>query len=70
METIVAKGWTVYLNGSVWESTSSTYDIVDGSQYIPDARTWNDAFASSGLVVTSVHDGWAWDDRHQGGSMN
>jgi hypothetical protein len=38
------------------------YAIVEGSQYIPDASTWNDAFTSSGIVVTSVHDGYAWND--------
>ena len=58
---------TVYCDEIV---ENSPYDIVEGSQYIPDASTWNEAFASSGIVVTSVHDGWAWDDRHVGGSGN
>jgi hypothetical protein len=48
----------------------AAYDIVEGSQYIPDASTWNSDFRSSGIVATSVHDGYAWDDRHQGGSYN
>lgn len=39
-----------------------TYAIVEGSPYIPDASTWNDDFTSSGIVVTSVHDGYAWND--------
>jgi hypothetical protein len=63
METIVAKGWIVYLNGSEWTPASNNYyNIVEGSDYIPDASNWNSEFAQSGLVVTSVHDGYAWND--------
>lgn len=67
LATIINKGWTVRLNnyGSVTLEDlgifmGSVYDIVEGSQYIPDASTWNADFTSSGLVVTSVHDGYAW----------
>jgi hypothetical protein len=71
---ITYKGWNIEvmtnITGGYEVSQTSPLSIVEGSQYIPDASTWNDAFASSGLVVTSVHDGWAWDDRHQGGSYN
>jgi hypothetical protein len=47
--------------------TYAALSIVEGSQYIPDASTWNDDFNTLAanddkLVVTSVHDGWAWND--------
>ena len=61
INTIVTKGWTVYLNGELYDSMSM-YNIVEGSAYIPDASGWNEVFAQSGLVVTSVHDGYGWDD--------
>jgi hypothetical protein len=71
---ITYKGWNIEvmtnITGGYEVSQTSPLSIVEGSQYIPDASTWSNAFWSSGLVVTSVHDGWAWDDRHQGGSMN
>ena len=40
----------------------SPYAIVEGSDYIPDASSWNADFADSGILtqVTSVHDGYAW----------
>ena len=59
------KGWQIALTsqgGVKIGDDYSEYAIVEGSQYIPDASTWNDEFASSGIVVTSVHDGYAWDD--------
>ena len=42
----------------------SQYDIVEGSDYIPDASSWNSRFTSSGILsqITSVHDGYAWTD--------
>lgn len=59
------KGWQIALtsqSGVIIGNNYSEYAMVEGSQYIPDASTWNDAFASSGIVVTSVHDGYAWND--------
>lgn len=56
---------TVYCDTEKYNQYSdpyAAYAIVEGSPYIPDASTWNDAFASSGIVVTSVHDGYAWND--------
>lgn len=61
---ITYKGWNIEvmtnITGGYEVSQPSPLSIVEGSQYIPDASTWNDAFASSGIVVTSVHDGYAW----------
>jgi hypothetical protein len=56
---------TVYCDTEKYNQYSINYEayaIVEGSPYIPDASTWNDAFANSGIVVTSVHDGYAWND--------
>ena len=52
---------TVYCDTEKYNQYLTTpYDIVEGSAYIPDASSWNADFASGGLVVTSVHDGYAW----------
>lgn len=62
-ETILYKGWTLYVNDLLYSPDDySELNITEGSQYIPDASSWNDAFTSSGIVVTSVHNGYAWDD--------
>lgn len=59
-------GWEVRLTSQtgfiVGVDPYEAYAIVEGSQYIPDASSWNDAFRSGGIVVTSVHDGYAWND--------
>ena len=79
LKTIMEKGWAIQFGNSsngdltldqLGFSLYPELDIVEGSAYIPDASTWNDAFVNSGIVVTSVHDGSAWDDRHMGGSGN
>ena len=36
------------------------FSIVEGSDYIPDASGFNEVFADSGLIVTSIHNGYAW----------
>jgi hypothetical protein len=60
---ITYKEWKIYPTHYRTDyQTLQPYAIVEGSQYVPDASTWNDAFASSGIVVTSVHDGYAWND--------
>ena len=45
----------------------SHLSIIEGSEYIPYADTWNEDFTAAAqtndkLVVTSVHDGYAWND--------
>ena len=45
----------------------SALAIVEGSKYIPNVDTWNEDFTAAAqtndkLVVTSVHDGYAWND--------
>jgi hypothetical protein len=63
---ITYKGWNIEVTtnteGGYEVTQPSPLSIVEGSQYIPDASTWNDAFTSSGIFVTSVHDGYAWND--------
>ena len=66
---IINKGWTVDLDShgvltleDLGIFMGSDYDIVEGSDYIPDASSWNSDFTSEGIIsqVTSVHDGFAW----------
>lgn len=59
------KGHTVHLiiiHEGDYTILGASYDIVEGSKYIPDASSWNSDFADSGILsqITSVNDGYAW----------
>ena len=69
LSTIINKGWIVTIkeksnltNDDLGILPSTPYDIVDGSDYIPDASSWSTDNATIGARVTSVHDGFAWND--------
>jgi hypothetical protein len=66
LQTIIGKGWTVYVNGNIYEGGNFTiYDISEANGYAPDASKWcNEILGPNSSTLgklSKVEDGKAYD---------
>ena len=72
---LIDKGWKVYFYDNLYTYTNleieTNYDISVANNYCPIANDWNEnVYVPNDLTITSVRDGYGWDDRFDVSEFN